>query len=233
MPSPSARKYFTSESLAQRKRNHGSAVLVQVDIGLIVGVGYLRHQQPAGAQRVIHSHAQIELVIAAPDEEERVVSVVRAPLVAQQAEQHRIGAHGQLTAEPESDGLVTKLKLVRLFLFFAAAVKAAENDRLPRGVPAVAEGDADNRAPGIPDRLCRVGEIGFLEEERHLAVLAVAVLPLRNDAVAFPEIVVVDAEILALISRRDRFLAARPAQPEVAVHGSRVEIALVRVEFSI
>src|SRR5713101_6880304 len=230
---PSARKYFTSERLAQRKRNYGAAVLVQVDIGLIARVGDLRHQQPARPQHVVHTQANIGLFVAAGDEEERLVAVVHAPLVAQQPEQHRIGAHGYLTAEPGSDGLVTELRLVRLFLFFAAAIEAAENDRLARGVPAVAEGDADYRAPGIPDRLCRVGEIGFLDEERHLAVLAVAVLPLRHNAVASPEIVVVDTEILALISRRDRFLAARPAQPEVAIHGSRVEIALVRVEFSI
>src|SRR5229473_3444428 len=59
--SPSARKYFISERLAQRKRNHGSAVLVQIDIGLIVGVGDLRHQQPARAQHIVHSQANIGL----------------------------------------------------------------------------------------------------------------------------------------------------------------------------
>src|SRR6266849_5987570 len=193
---PSARKYFMSESLAQRKRNHGAVVLVQLDIGVIVGVGELRHQQPARPQHVVHSQAQIDLVIAAPNEEERVVSAVHAPLVAQQPEQHRIGARGYLTAEPDSDGLVTELRHVLLFFLFPAAVKAAENDRVPRCVPAVAEGDADYRAPGIPDRLRRVGEIGFLDEEPRLAVLAVAVLPLCNGAVASPEIVVVDAEIL-------------------------------------
>src|SRR6266853_2220172 len=230
---PSARKYFISERLAQRKRNHGSAVLVQIDIGLIVRVGDLRHQQPARPQRVVHSQANIGLSVAAGHEEDRVVPAVHAPLVAHQAEQHRFGAHGYLTAESGSDGPVSELRLILLFLLFPAAVKAAENDRLARAVPAVAEGDAGYRAPRIPDRLCRVCESGFLDEERHLAVLAVAVLPLRHDSVASPEIVVVDSEILALISRRDRFLAARPAQPEVAVHGSRVEIALVRVEFSI
>src|SRR6266853_5886194 len=152
----SERKYFTSERLAQRQRNYLAVVFVQLDIGVIIGVGDLRHQQPAGAQHVVHSQAQIDLAVVAGNEEDRVVSAVQAPLVAQQPEQHRTGAHGYLTAEPASYGLVTELRHIRLFFFFPAAVKAAENDRLARGVPAVAEGGADYRAPGIPDRLCRV-----------------------------------------------------------------------------
>src|SRR5258708_15564767 len=97
-------------------------------------------------------------------EKDGVSPAVHAPLVAHQAEQHRFGAHGYLTAESGSDGLVSELRLILLFLLFPAAVKAAENDRLARAVPAVAEGDAGYRAPRIPDRLCRVFGTGFLDQ---------------------------------------------------------------------
>src|SRR5258708_38772599 len=95
----SERKYFTSERLAQRQRNYGAVVFVQLDIGVIIGVGDLRHQQPAGAQHVVHSQAQIDLAIAAGKEEGKVLSAARAPLVGQKATQYPGCAHRRPTAE--------------------------------------------------------------------------------------------------------------------------------------
>src|SRR5258708_24211305 len=104
---PSARKYFASEGLAQRKRNYGAPVFVQIDIGLIVRVSDLWHQQPARPQHVVHTQANIGLFVAAGEEKDPGVAVLHAPALAPQPPPNRTAARRLLTAPPRAPAPAT------------------------------------------------------------------------------------------------------------------------------
>src|SRR6266567_5432680 len=230
---PAGKELFTLESSAHHRRNHGPVVLVQIDVRLIVRVRDLRNHKPLWTERVVDAQAQVGLLVAARDEEERIVRPVDAALVAHQAEQHRSVGDRCLSAEAHAHRLVPEVLEVGILVLLVASVEAAECHRLARRVPAVSERDAADRAPRVAGGPRRVTEVRGLREDRHLAVFAVVVLPLRHCAVGSAEVVVVDLEVLALIAHRDRFLVARPAQPEVAVDRGGVEVAVLPVEFPV
>src|SRR6266571_8050299 len=230
---PVGKELFTLENSAHHCGDNGAIVLVQVDVRLIVRVRDLRNQKPPWTERVVDAQAEIRLLVAARDEEERIVRSVDAALVAHQAEQRRRGAHRHLPAEAHAHRLVPEVLEAGILVLLVASVEAAEYHRLARRVPAVSERDAADRAPRVAGGLRRVTEVRGLREDRHLAVFAVVVLPLRHCAVGSAEVVVVDLEVLALIAHRDRFLVARPAQPEVAVDRGGVEVAVLPVEFPV
>src|SRR3989442_8771814 len=198
---PAGKELFTLESSAHHRRNHGPVVLVQIDVRLIVRVRDLRNQKPPWTERVVDAQAQVGLFIAARDEEERIVRPVDAALVAHQAEQRRRGAHRHLSAQAHAHRLVPEVLEGGILVLLVASVEAAEYHRLARRVPAVSERDPPDRAPRIAGGLRRVTEVRGLREDRYLAVFAVVVLPLRDDAVAPAKIGVVDAEVLPLVAR--------------------------------